>query len=693
VGLIMATRVLATGRSVSSAWDRLVQILATWSPRDLLQRLRDFFWPATTSARERWLRLLWLPFWIGADLPAPHVRHRVTVSGDLGPASRRLVSYLAAVHRRQMLIRLMTVVARGVALGALIGVVWAGWAASGGARVDGNVLVMTTGALVILGLVFGWRQRPDLRDTAAMLDRSFDLADRMTTAFDHLPAGPGQARGKPHLTYLQIAEATNTVGMLTKHPALRVRLPIRELVLIAGLALLFLGLYLLRGTGAGLPGSGNSAVPAFVAAKDRLHQQPAVPTPPATNPSAPSVQDVQQRADQSSTAEQDLNKVADALADNPLTAPVADSIRAGDYAKASDQLNAVASQVSQLSPEARGQLADSLDQAADAMSGKHPDLQDATRDAADGLRSDPQQAESSLSDLGDEIGKTGSSVEPQDQLAKDMRDARQAESNSANSKDTRPEPGNNQGDANQGDQQIAGEGGDAASGQNQQAEQGQQTNGSGSADSNNAQQQQGDDQGQQQGQGQNQNAPGSSPPQDQRGNGADQGAGSGANGQSKLSPGDGSSSSGGNASVQGQSRPQQGDSDGSNDNAQTGSGTGAGSGTGKNQTSNGAETRPGTGSDGAPDPNVKDGNGNGSGASNGDSKTNQTHESITLSRSPDASGVQTGGASSSSAGSGSGAAAGPGSVSQGDVGSAGPDSNRVPKRYRDIVHDYFSDEP
>jgi hypothetical protein len=693
MGSVMATRVLATGRSVSTAWDRLVQTMATWSPRDLLRQLRDFFWPESTSARERLLRLLWLPFWIGAELPAPHVRHRVTVGGDLGPASRRLVAYLVSVHRRQLLNRLLTMIARGIALGAMIGVAWAGWAAIGGARVDGNVLVATTGMLVILGLVFGWRQRPDLRDTAAMLDRSFDLADRMTTAFDHLPAGPGHVRGKPHLTYLQIAEATNTVGMLTKHPALKVRLPIRELVLIAGLSLLFLGLYLLRGTGAGLPGSGNSAVPAFVAAKDRLHQQPTVPTPPAANPNAPSVQEVQQRADQSSTAEADLNKVADALADNPLTAPVADSIRAGDYAKASDQLNAVASQVSQLSPEARGTLADSLDQAADAMSGKHPDLQDATQKAADGLRSDPQQAESSLSNLGDQIDKTGSSVESQDKLAKDMRDARQAESNSTSSKDTRPEPGSNQGDANQGDQQIAGDGGDAASGQNQPAEQGQQTNGSGSADSNNGQQQQGDGQNPQQGQGQNQNAPGSSPPQDQQGNGADQGAGSSANGQSQVSPGDSSSSSGGNASVQGQSRPQQGASDGSNDTAQTGSGTGAGSGTGKNQTSNGAETRPGTGSDGSPDPNVTDGNGNGSGASNGDSKTNQTHESITLSRSPDASGVQTGGASSSSAGSGSGAAAGPGSVSQGDVGSAGPDSNRVPKRYRDIVHDYFSDQP
>ena len=209
--------------------------------------------------------------------------------GDLGPASRRLVMYLASIRRRQLVIRYATVIARGIALGLVVSAIWAAWAAFGGRSINGEALLITTGVLVAIGLVFGWRHRPDLRETATMLDTSFALSDRTATAFDHLTTDPNRIQGQPHLAYLQIAEATNTVAMLNKHSALRVRPPVRELVLIAGLALLFLGLYLLRGTGAGLPVAGNSSVPAFVAAKDRLQQQPTIPTPPAEVKSAPSV--------------------------------------------------------------------------------------------------------------------------------------------------------------------------------------------------------------------------------------------------------------------------------------------------------------------------------------------------------------------------------------------------------------------
>jgi len=54
-------------------------------------------------------------------------------------------------------------------------------------------------------------------------------------------------------------------------------------------------------------------------------------------------------------------------------------------------------------------------------------------------------------------------------------------------------------------------------------------------------------------------------------------------------------------------------------------------------------------------------------------------------------GVRTGSDSgSSSLGSGSGAGTASGDQVQGEVGVAGPDSNRVPEDKRDIVEDYFS---
>ena len=682
----MATRVLTTGRTIATTWERLTQSLATWSPMAMLLQLRAFLWPTSASVRVRWLRLLWLPFWIGAEIAPPHTVQRVRVRGDLGPASRRLVTYLSSIRHRQLAIRYATVIARAIALGLLIGAIWAALAASGGQQINSSALLITTGILIGLGLVFGWRHRPDLRETATMLDASFRLSDRTATAFDHLTIGSDRIQGQPHLAYLQIAEATNTVGMLNKHSALRVRPPVRELVLIAGMALLFLGLYLLRGTGAGLPATGNSSIPAFVAAKDRLQQQPTIPTPPAEVKQAPSVQDVQKRADKSAASEQDLNKIADALDDNPLTAPIADSIRAGDYKKAADQLNAVSSQVSQLSPESRADLADKLDQAVNGMTGQHPDLQDATHKAADGLRSDPQQAESSLSDLSDQISKTGETVESQQALAKDMRDAREAQGSGSSNQDSRPEPGTAQSDSSQGQQQIAGEGGDASSGQGKQPDQGQQTNGSGQSDPNGTK-------GQQQ-PGQNQSgADSSSAPGSGQQNGVPgQTTANGPAGQTDPSQGDGSGQSG-KGQTTGQSQPGQSSTGGQSDNAQTGSGAGSGSGAGTNQTSSGGDPRPGTGSGTSPDPNVKNGDGGGTGSATQGSTDTTTHASITLSRSPDATGMQSGGSSSSSSGSGSGAAAGPGSVSQGDVGAAGPDSNRVPKRYREIVQDYFSDQP
>ena len=355
------------------------------------------------------------------------------------------------MQRRQFLVRTAILVVRAIALAVMIAVAWAGWAARHGPRVDGSVIFVIALALIAMALYFSWRYRPDLRDTARMLDRSFSLSDRISTAVDHLDARADKSNGKPHVAYLQIAEATNTVAILSKHPALRVRPPIREVVLVAAAALLFLSLYLVRGTGAGLPGAGNPAVPAFVSARDRLQQQPVQPNQPAdTSENAPTIEDVQKRADDSASATEDLLTLADALDDNPLTAPIADAIRAGDYESAAAQLNAVASQVSQLSPEIRNDLADQLDKAADAMTGAHPDLQDATGNAADGLRSDPQTAESSLNDLSEQISATGKAVESQQDLANDMRDARQAGQSGSQHEDTRPEPGASQSDPGSG---------------------------------------------------------------------------------------------------------------------------------------------------------------------------------------------------------------------------------------------------
>jgi len=66
-------------------------------------------------------------------------------------------------------------------------------------------------------------------------------------------------------------------------------------------------------------------------------------------------------------------------------------------------------------------------------------------------------------------------------------------------------------------------------------------------------------------------------------------------------------------------------------------------------------------------------------------------ETIQLPPAPAGDGVQTASdGGGSNRGSGSGATASTGSTVQGEVGEAGPDSNRVPADYRDVVEEYFS---
>ncbi|MFT4039593.1 MAG: hypothetical protein QM692_15505, partial [Thermomicrobiales bacterium] len=96
----------------------------------------------------------------------------------------------------------------------------------------------------------------------------------------------------------------------------------------------------------------------------------------------------------------------------------------------------------------------------------------------------------------------------------------------------------------------------------------------------------------------------------------------------------------------------------------------------------------------AADPDVSDGpaNPDGDGGGQGQNSTLQTGnlERVALPSGDGQQGVQTstdGG--SAMRGSGAGVTAGAGFATQGEVGEAGPDSNRVPEEYRDTVERYF----
>ena len=678
----MASRISTLTIAADASLDRVRNVMSSDTRSAATGVLQNYFWPNDRSPLRRLVRLLWLPWWILSDLPGPLARGRARVGQPVSTVETRMLVLLGRIQRSQLIYRLATVSLRGIGLALLIAAIWCLTQLAGGPAMTSSVLTLAGVVLVLISLLYGWATRPGKREIAVMLDQSFRLDDRITTAVDGI--GRGISDEPLDVPHLQQIEATNTVAILITRPHLRLHVPWRELVSVVGLGLLVLGLYLLNGSGGSLPAIESASVPAFVPAKDRLKSVAKAEAQPTSVASSQTVQQVQQQANLSANAQADLVKLADALAGNPLTAPIADAIRAGDYDKAAAELAALAPQLDQLSPAVQNEIADNLDTAAASMSGDNP-LQGATQDAADALHSD-DSASNQIADLSDAIQQSGDSVKSADDLSQEMKDAREAEADSGASADTRPEASDSSSSkSSDQNQEIAGDGGDAASGSNDQSQSSdQQTSGSGGkADSSGAdQQQQSSDASSSQAQG------GST---DQSSSGDSSGASSGD--KSGQQPGaTGSQGSQASSAQDGQSGDQ--GQQGTNSDSQAGNGAGHTGSTNQSDgqsSSNGADQGSQDRSPDAADTNVTADQATGSANSDGDAANPE--ETITLSRSPDASGYKSGGSSSSSSGSGAGAAAGPGSVEQGDVGSAGPDSNSVPDQYKKTVEDYFSDGP
>ena len=583
---------------------------------------------------------------------------------------------------------------RSIWLGVAVGCLWVVVELLGGPELRVTPLVVVTGLLMVLGLVLAALSRPTYLQVARMLDRSFSLQDRMRTAVEHFGRGVPAEGERASVVYLQMADAANVMTAVHRYPAFRPGIPVREAVLGIAMGLLLGALYLIRGATGDLPDVAEAAVPGFVPAKERLAQskEPVTRTE-ASLADAPTAEDVQAKAEQSNAAREDLETLADALADHPTTRDAAEAIREGDYERASQDLSEVSESADQLSPAEREGLASDLDAAAGAMTGENPELQEAATDAADGLREGGEPAKQGVENLGAEVGETGEEVVSQEQLAGEMREAQAADQQRASQAGEQgpeqsgegsqpsdagdPQAGESQsGESQSGEGQAGeagepGEGTDAAPGEGQEGQEGAQSGESGL-----------DGEGDQPRPGEQGSQPSNSS-QSQPGDASQPG-----------SSGEGQSGAGSEApaaeGLGGAQPSEQGGSPG--DQAQTGSGAGGGEGT---EQPGGTETGGQTGQqqdangDGVPDTNVTEPTGAGTGESG---EPVDPRDGITLSRSPDAEGYQTSGnAGSSSLSSGSGATAGTGETSQGEVGEAGPDANRVPQDYRDIVEDYFTE--
>ena len=696
----MATRVAASlGESGRLVRARVGGARAAWprlDPRALPQEAKRTLFPRGLSTGEWLWRAAWAPWWVGSDMPAPALPQAQAAIPPAGPAGDHVARHLRRLVRRLWVQRALQLLMRSVWLGVAVGCAWVLVDLLGGPALNVGWLIGATLVLVGLGGVLAACSRPTFMQVARMLDASFSLQDRMRTAVEHFGRGvPAEGERAP-VVYLQMADAANVMTAVHRYPAFRPGLPVREMVLAIAAGLILGALYLVRGASGDLPGVVPAPVPGFVAAKERL----AAPREPVTRTEAspadaPTAADVQARAEQSNAAREDLETLADALADHPTTREAAEAIRAGDYETASRELSDAAANADQLSAAEREGLAADLDAASEGMSGENPGLQEAATEAADGLREGGEPAKQGVEELSDEVAQTGEEVVSQQELAGEMREAQaadqrrasEASDQSGQASDSPGEAGDPQegqseeggsdgSQAAQGSEGEPGEGADAAPGEGRQG----------------SEQEPGEQGGDQAG---NQDAGASDRPRS-----GEQGGQPNQSAQSQAGDAQQPGSGQGEGEGEGQSQATEGEGDGSQpgeqggstgDNAQKGSGAGSGEGAeqpaGAQSGGQAVDPQDANG-DGVPDPNVTDPSAAGDQAG----EPIDPRDGITLSRSPDAEGYQTSGdAGSSSLGSGSGATAGTGATSQGEVGEAGPDANRVPRDYRDIVEDYFTE--
>lgn len=634
-------------------------------------------------------RALWLPYWIASDVPAPRLPARDRAATAVaGPAGDHVVRTLNGLSRRIWLQRALSIAGRSVLLPLLLASSWLLLEIVGGPAFNPTAIVAAAILSGVLGVCLIATQRPTRAQVARMLDRSFGLHDRMQTAVGNLGVEVPAAGERARVTYLQMADAANIVTELKNAPALRVRLPVREIVLAIAAALLLAALFFLRGTGDAIPASAAAPVPSFVSAAQRLAAQTQSAAAAPTTADAPTMAEVSERAARSQSAERDLKSLANGLADQAVTRQAADDIQQGQYSEGADALREAAKNAPNLSEAARTGLANDLDQAASQMTDGNGALAQATKDAADGLRQGGADAQSGLENLGDAVDQASGDVVPQQELTQQRQQAAAAQAAQAGQRSSSDPNGDQQGSQSQG-QQSGSQGNSSQSGQ-QSDQSGDQSGGGNGADaSGNTPSQQG------QGQSQDgQNAANSGQSQGSSGSGADAKPSS----NSGNTAGDQGQSAEGGAPADANGQGSESDPNGSSSPKGNGASSGPGAGSGDGSDPNGSDSNGASGTNQQSQPTdanaaaakVTDGSGGNGGPTSGETTDPTTTMQLD---GQGGQGVQTSGDNgSASQGAGPGASVSTGTTVQGEVGAAGPDSNRVPESYRSLVEAFFSDQ-
>lgn len=246
-----------------------------------------------------------------------------------------------------------------------------------------GALVAAALATLLGGVAYAWWSQPSLVQLTHSLDRFYNLQAQTVTALEIAPRGAAnEIEGRV------VAEASVWLADLRRYVGRLPVVPWREAETLLALALVALGLTVALGP--------SAPTPAQLAALPDL-PPPAVPTAPAAPASDQPLAQAQPPLDPQGQAAADA--LADGLSANGATRPAADALRRGDLGGAASDLRNLADGASQLSNEARRDIAKGLRDAAERVRANQPDLAQRLEAQANGLEQGGQAAEQALEDL------------------------------------------------------------------------------------------------------------------------------------------------------------------------------------------------------------------------------------------------------------------------------------------------------
>ncbi|WP_129671583.1 hypothetical protein [Candidatus Chloroploca sp. Khr17] len=255
-----------------------------------------------------------------------------------------------------------------------------------------TLICVAVGALLVL------RPRMSSHEVARRLDRRFQLHDQLATALEVDPASEGVA------AYLN-EQSRRTMNQIRRRVMAHRAFPWAELGLVVALALLLGGLLIMAGVGSTLPQSGAEPLPGLVTPPVRSPADEAAPPEPQP-PEADEPQENQASQNELANAAA-LEALANALRDQGLTRPAADSIDQGNPDQAAQQLRDLATQASGLTSQTRAELAQDLRAAADQLAPTNPEVAEQLRESADALAPGSSTPEAGFEQLADTVEQLG----------------------------------------------------------------------------------------------------------------------------------------------------------------------------------------------------------------------------------------------------------------------------------------------